>query len=115
MTKNEKILLLELIMQDIRGNWGWDLGNRVRKCIELAEELRFDNQTERLKYYLNEKISDGCCDGRYLRTNFENGGYRGMGEKHDLQYTYKDKSEEFKSVVDRFLTYPEYRFKDREE
>ena len=28
MNNEEKILLIKLILEDIRGNWGWENGNR---------------------------------------------------------------------------------------
>lgn len=35
MDKNEKILLLECILLDLRGNWGFDVSPRVKMAIEL--------------------------------------------------------------------------------
>jgi len=112
MEREEKILLLELIMRDIRGNWGWELEERIAKAIELSKELGFKEQLERLEWYLNEQLPKGERDGRYLRTNADNGGYEGLEDKHSLSYTFHDKSEEFKNVAGLILTAPDYRFED---
>ena len=36
MSKEEKILLLQLILKDIRGNWAFDLEERVEYASDLA-------------------------------------------------------------------------------
>ena len=50
------------------------------------------------------------CDGRHFRTNYPK-GYMGMSCLHGLDYSYEDKSDKFKKVVE-CLTYPEYAFTD---
>ena len=70
----------------------------------LCKELGF---TE-----LAEVISDWDeCDGRYFRDEYPE-GYEGMGKLHSLEYTYQDKSEEFKHIVTMYLTYPDMLFTD---
>ena len=39
MSNEEKILLIKLILEDIRGNWGWENGNRGEEAYELSREL----------------------------------------------------------------------------
>ena len=39
MNKEEKILLLQLILEDIRGNWADFLEERFNKAIEICNEL----------------------------------------------------------------------------
>lgn len=102
-------------MKDIRGNWGWELEERVSKALELAKELDFKEQVERLERYLNEQLPKGERDGRYLRISAENGGYEGLEDKHLLDYTLSNKSTDFKNTAISFLTSPDYRFDDWKE
>ena len=47
MDVTEKILLVQLLLEDIRGNWGWEKRNRAIKakalCEEIANEMNDDN------------------------------------------------------------------------
>lgn len=110
MDKNEKMLLLDLLLQDIRGNWGWENKSRTSLALTLAEELGLNEHINKINDYLNLEYKDG----RYFRTDFKYGGYEGMSSYHNLEYTYHDKSEEFKKLADGYLTYPDYRFTDFE-
>lgn len=116
MSNEEKILLIKLILEDIRGNWGWENGNRTEKAYELSRELykntndeKWDKLSDCIASYINGE------DGRYFRRDFPN-GYIGMENLYSITETYEDKSNEFKINVKEYLTYPEYRFEDfREE
>ena len=110
MDKNEKILLLQLILEDIRGNWGFDLEERYEMAIDLAKELELQNFISSINDYI-ECCKEGWNDGRHFRKSFERGGYEGMEILHGLTKTITDKSEEFKRSIS-ILTYPEYRFDD---
>lgn len=110
MTNEEKLLLLELILQDIRGNWGWNLDDRVDRALELAEELELDEFINSIKEY-EEECESGDNDGRFFRMTYQYGGYEGMDELHGLSHTIIDKSDEFKAEI-YILTYPENRFDD---
>lgn len=116
MSNEEKILLIKLILEDIRGNWGWENGNRTGKAYELSRELyknTNDEKWDKLSDYIASYINGE--DGRYFRGDFPN-GYIGMESLYSITETYKDKSNEFKTKVKEYLTYPEYRFEDfREE
>lgn len=114
METKEKTLLLQLILEDLRGNWGYDAPIRALKARELAKELGLDKHYERIKSYMKESNECGDWDGRYFRCSKEHGGYEGMDEMHGLTKTLKDKSEEFKKEALDILTYPEYRFDDYE-
>ena len=124
MNVKEKILLVQLLLEDIRGNWGhgWigrnaiDRADKARSlCEEIANELNDDN------YF----ILAGACstyisyceygdnDGRFFREEFPE-GYDGMDKLHGLNPTYKDKSDDFKVIAEEYLTYPEHRFDDWE-
>ena len=116
MNNEEKILLIKLILEDIRGNWGWENGNRDAEAYKLSRELYKSTNDEKW----NELSDCIACyahgeDGRYFRDDFPN-GYMGMESLYSITETYKDKSDEFKAKVKEYLTYPEYRFEDfREE
>lgn len=125
MDVREKILLVQLLLEDIRGNWGWgwtgrnalDRATKAESlCVEIAKELNDDNYLT-LADSCNGYIAtyyDGDGDGRWFRDNFPN-GYENMDVLHGLKPTYKDKSDEFKSVAEEYLTYPDNRFEDWEE
>lgn len=124
MHVKEKILLVQLLLIDVRCNWGWEnTGNddcsRVTKAKELCEELANGLEDDR---YL---ILASCCDeyirnyyydgdGRYFRDSFPY-GYEYMDILHGLESTYADKSDEFKMIVNKYITYPDSRFDDWED
>ncbi|MCM3560616.1 hypothetical protein [Brevibacillus borstelensis] len=108
MDRNEKILLLQLLLLDIRGNWGWENKSRSLKAQELADELGFEAHAEHIREYREW----GEEDGRHFRTSVNNGGYEGMDDWHGLKHTFTDKSDEFKAIAKEYLTFPEYRFDD---
>ena len=117
MDREEKILALQLILEDIRGNWGFELEERVDIALQLAEDLseeypRFLLMVKSIKEY-QDICKEGDNDGRYFRTEFPY-GYEGMGKLHGLKRTYNDKSKTFKLCVN-CLTYPENSFIDWEE
>lgn len=123
MNVKEKILLIQLLLEDIRCNWGWErdrgICSRAVKARDLCNEL-----ASGLEYKSFAILAD-CCD-RYIRDYFEDGdgryfrdvfpyGYENMYILHCLESTYMDKSDEFKCVAEQYLTYPENRFDDWEE
>lgn len=121
MNVKEKILLVQLLLEDIRGNWGWqwvgkDAIERAMKardlCKEIAEELNDDNYlilANSCDCYIRYFYSDG--DGRWFRYAFPN-GYENMDALHGLEPTYMDKSDEFKVVAEEYFTHPECRLED---
>lgn len=117
MINQEKILALQLILEDIRGNWGWNLQERVDVALELATELSkeypiYEQMIDTINEYKVD-CSNGDIDGRFFREKFPY-GYEGMNSEHNLKRTYYDKSNEFKIIVG-CLTYPEYSFEDRKD
>lgn len=124
MDVKEKILLIQLLLIDVRCNWGWEnTGNnvcsRVAKVRDLCEELANtldDNRYLILARCCDEYIStfydDG--DGRYFRNVFPY-GYEDMDNLHGLESTFLDKSDEFKQVAEKYITYPDNRFDDWED
>lgn len=126
MNVKEKILLVQLLLEDIRGNWGYawdgaDAEHRALKakslCQEIASELN-DNTymtlADECDEYIKGSYEYGDWDGRFFRAPFPR-GYENMHDLHGLSETYKDKSEEFQIVSKEYLTYPENRFDDWEE
>ena len=109
MDKNEKVLLLQLILEDIRGNWGWDLEGRVEKALDLAIELKLTPHIEAIKEFL-EDMKTGDEDGRVFRGDYKWGGYLNMEELHELSPSILDKSKSFQINAENILTYPEHRF-----
>lgn len=112
MSNEEKILLIKLILEDIRGNWGWENGNRDAEAYKLSRELYKSTNDE----HWDELSNCIACyehgkDGRYFRDYFPD-GYLGMESLYSITETYKDKSDEFKAKAKEYLTYPEYCFKD---
>lgn len=123
MNVTEKILLVQLLLEDIRGNWGWenngDFCSRAIKAKDLCEELASDLNDDRYltlanscDTYIANYFDDG--DGRYFRDVFPY-GYEHMDFLHGLAPTFLDKSEEFKLIAKEYLTYPESRFDDWDE
>lgn len=112
MNDKEKLLLLDLILQDIRGNWGFDLEIRLAVAFELAEELGLNQFIKSINEF-EEFYESGNGDGRFFRTTCSNGGYIGMSEMHGLPYRIAGRSEKFKREA-KVLTYPELIFEDLE-
>lgn len=112
MSKEEKLLLLQLILEDIRGNWGWDLDIRVDEAETLATELGLEPHIDAISGF-REHMEEGWADGRYFRMSYKNGGYIDMDKLHNLEPTIIDKSNEFKERA-TVLTHPDFRFEDWE-
>lgn len=120
MNIKEKILLVQLLLEDIRGNWGWErvdgICSRAIKardlCEEIARELNDGNYltlVDSCNRYIRDYFEDG--DGRWFRQPFPS-GYENMDDLHGLSPTFMDKSDEFKSIAEEYLTYPHYKFDD---
>lgn len=110
MNDKEKLLLLDLILQDLRGNWGFEVESRIAVAFELAVELGLDQFIESINEF-EEFYESGNGDGRFFRTTYDDGGYIGMEDVHGLPYRIAGRSEEFKKESN-VLTYPEVRFED---
>lgn len=111
MKKDEKILMIKLLLKDIRGNWGWEHSNRAGKAYDLSMELYIDTEDKNWLILARCIAQYDGYDGRYFRSKFPY-GYEEMEKLYTITETYKDKSEEFKKIVEEYLTYPEYRFED---
>lgn len=111
MTREEKILLIQLILRDVRLNWT-EPKARVVKAKELCLEIGGDD-FKRLAKVCDEYMKD-YGDGRFFRDTFPE-GYEEMDTIHGLASTFLDKSEEFKQAAERILSCPEHAFTDWEE
>lgn len=114
MNDSEKLLLVELLLRDIRGNWGWENEPRDLKAQSLLEKL--ENKNKDTEILLSEikaysEMPFSSRDGRYFRETYPY-GYLDMDEVHGMNYTFKDKSQDFKQACIKYLTYPYYLFKD---
>ena len=117
MTKEETILMIQLLLEDIRGNWGWEGPCRDIEASRLSESLigEVDGMEELMLSILDyHNIDSGLKDGRYFRDAYPY-GYENMDQLHNLTKTFDDKSDEFKEIAIDFLTYPEYTFEDWDE
>ena len=77
MNQNEKILLLQLILEDIRGNWN-DQEERVEMALDLAKKLiNIDWMSEMIATIEDYDYSDG----RYFRDDYPY-GYYNMDKLH---------------------------------
>ena len=123
MNVREKILLVQLLLEDIRGNWGHgaygrNAEDRALKAKSLCEEIASETNNEDYsfladfcKIYIDSSKDWGDWDGRFFREPFPR-GYTNMEKLHGLKETYKDKSKNFQSVAKEYLTYPWLRFSD---
>lgn len=111
MNNNEKLFLLEHILRDIRGNWGWGLKERVDRALQLADELKLQTHIDSICQYITD-CKEGDNDGRFFRMSYKSGGYEGMGLLHGLDNNKNNKSGELIQEINRILTYPENVFKD---
>lgn len=119
MDIKEKLLALQVILEDIRGNWGYDLEERVDKAEELVDSImkneKYSEDMEYMKESINsfrDDMKEGYADGRSFRCEYPC-GYENMDKIHGLSKTYQDKSDDFKKCVS-CLTYPQNRFEDVE-
>lgn len=107
MSKEEKLLLLELLMRDMRGAFPHNRKDpRLLKVLELSKELELDALYSETQEWL--KHCD-YLDGRHFRDCDMN--YDKVAKMHNLEPTYKDKSYEFIYWAG-IIEYKEYIFKD---
>ena len=111
MNRDEKILMLQILLEDMRGSFplaGWG-DRRMTQAHALATELGLEAHAARIVQLAED---DDYRDGRHFRVGHEYGGYEGMGALHPLKSTFHDKSVEFRRFATGLLEFPEYRFED---
>ena len=118
MNTNEKILLIQLILEDIENDWNRKAEGRALKAKSLCEEVA--KETNNIDFTL---LADFCdtyissskrwddWNGRFFRQPFPM-GYERMDRLHDLKSTYNNKSNDFKDVVKGYILHPELVFGD---
>lgn len=123
MNTKEKILLVQLLLEDIRDNCGHgrigrnaeDRASKAKSlCEEIANEIKNDEfliLADFCHTYINmgKRLED--WDGRFFRQTFPM-GYEKMDRLHNLKSTFNNKSDEFKTVAKEYMTNPELRFGD---
>ena len=118
MSDLERIYLIELLLKDIRSNWDTDPIHRAKLAASLCIELTVNNPLAYKDFstlydvitdYIDMINNKEDIDGRYFREDFPN-GYIDMSGFYDgkLSYNYQDKSDDFKKLVDNFITCPRF-------
>jgi len=112
MDKEEKILLIQCLLYDIRLNWGDDIESRInlvkKICLELGGD--FETLAKQCDAFLDMKNKCGYVDGRFFREEFPY-GYENMYNLHSLINTLSNRSQEFKKYA-KNITYPDIVFRD---
>lgn len=120
MNTKEKILLVQLLLEDLENNWTQKPDKRAAKAKSLCEEIT--KETRNNDYLILVDFCDTYIktgkqwddwDGRFFRQTFPM-GYRSMEKLHNLKRTYNNKSNDFKSVIEEFVVSPNLLFSDWE-
>ncbi len=105
--KSDDFILMILIMEDLRGDWGSNCEGRANKVKELAEKLGYKNTSYLVDGYLQGIKENWDNDGRYFRCDFEtNGGYE------NVEIPRKNYSKELIERVEEFCNNPEIRLEE---
>lgn len=123
MNVKEKILLVQLLLEDIRCDWGHgyigrNAEDRALKVKSLCEEIANENGNDEFTIladfcdtYINTSKKWGDWDGRFFRQPFPM-GYEKMDKMHGLKPTIKNKSKDFQTIAEEYMTEPDSRFND---
>ena len=130
MDIKEKILLIDCLLRDIRGDWSSRLKLRASLAALLCKEVSdfykeiSSNHSEpafssRILWKDFFTLGNRCIefidchydDGRYFREEFPY-GYEGLSSFYEIPASFVERSDEFKWYAYRFLNYPEHRFDD---
>ena len=118
MNTKEKILLIQLLLEDIRNNWNNNAERRVLKAKSLCEEVT--SETNNIDFailadycdtYINSSKRWNDWNGRFFRQTFPM-GYEHMDKLHCLKSTFNNKSNDFKTMAKEYLVNPELIFGD---
>lgn len=119
MNIKEKILLVQLLLEDIRNNDNYDCEKRAVKAKSLCEEIASET-SKNVDYVILADFCDayiktgkkfGDWDGRFFRNAFPMGCER-MSKLHGLNLMIKNKSNDFQSIAKMCLISPEDAFID---
>lgn len=118
MNTKEKILLVQLLLEDIRRNDNYDCEKRASKANSICKELTHETQNDDYMIladfcdtYINIGKKHNDWDGRFFRNAFPMGCER-MGKLHGLNLMIKNKSSDFQRVAEEYLINPEDAFVD---
>lgn len=123
MNVKEKILLVQLLLEDIRCDWGHgyigrNAEDRALKAKSLCEEIANESGNDEFTIladfcdtYINTSKKWGDWDGRFFRQPFPM-GYEKMDKMHGLKPTIKNKSKDFQTIAEEYMTEPDSRFND---
>lgn len=113
MNKKEKVLFLQLIMENIVEGAGSNLHNYVEESLNIACELNFMATINKLHDF-KSNMDKGVFDGKVLVCHYQEGGILNMENIHNLSRTIVDKSSSFKNNLS-LLTSPQTKFSDWKE
>lgn len=121
MSDEEKMLLIDCILRDVRGDWSDR--NSVKKRVNFARDVckglggEFDKLADScdafLSNFMPQPAGEQWIDGRWFREPFPE-GYIDMENLHHLERKFKERSEAFKVFVKEYINSPSYIFSDVE-
>lgn len=104
LTINEQQSLLIHILEDIRGNWAYDVDSRCDEARDIATSLGYTH----IVNSINEFEAEWDRDGRWFRMDWEHGGYCDP----PFEIIRHASSPEFVEAINAHCTYPENRLDD---
>lgn len=107
LTKEEKVLVLDLLLQDFCANYSFsDTQKRYPLTVRLCEELviEYPVLSEIQKRVLDFPQADFYGDG-YFHGDYTKGGYENLEDIHKLSPTFLDKSHNFKTIASEYVTW----------
>lgn len=118
MNVKEKILLIQLLLEDLENNWTQNPDKRASKAKSLCEEITKETRNndylilaDFCNTYIKTGKQFGDWDARLFRQTFPM-GYRSMEKIHNLKPTYNNRSDEFQSIVREYMVLPDLIFND---
>ena len=118
MNTREKMLLVQLLLEDIRENCRRNAEGRALKAKSLCEEIASETKNDEFLIlrdfcdtYIKSSKKWDDWDGRFFRQPFPM-GYEKMDKIHNLKPTYNNRSKDFKAIAKEHITSPEFIFSD---
>ncbi len=96
LPKEEKLMLISMLANDIRGNWAYYVEERLDLMIELCEDI----EEKEAATFLRSKYHDIVEEGRTLRDDFK---------LYECEYEYDGLSEEAKELYGPHFTCDHYK------
>lgn len=111
MIRSEQLLLLQLILEDVRGDWSCYVAKRLTVALKLAKALDLAEHVRTIENGILDESVDGF-DGRMFRKDWAQGGYENAAQVHGLSPNINGRSLDFQRVATAVLNYPDLRFDD---